>query len=151
MNAFIIKIVSIVGFSFWSVLAMTAELSNSTLAAKTLTTPPVSRGALLETLFGLFIVLACIAFLAWLLRRTGRFQTTANGEMKIITSLALGPRERAILLQVGEQQILVGVTSQNVQTLHLLETPVNTSAIKSPSNTRFSEKFQQIMQQKDNS
>ena len=151
MNALIIKIVSIVGFCFWSVLAMTAEQSSSSLAAKTLTTPPLSRGALLETLFGLFIVLACIAFLAWLLRRTGRFQTTANGEMKIITSLALGPRERAILLQVGEQQILVGVTSQNVQTLHILETSLNTSTIKSQSNTSFSEKFQQIMQQKDKS
>jgi flagellar protein FliO/FliZ len=151
MNALFIKAMSIVGFSFWSALAMAAEQSNDTLAAKTLTSSPVSRGALLETLFGLFVVLACIAFLAWLLRRTGRFQATANGEMKIITSLALGPRERAVLLQVGEQQILVGVTSQNVQTLHILETPVNNSTIKSSSNTSFSEKLQQIMQQKDKS
>jgi flagellar protein FliO/FliZ len=151
MNALFIKAMSIVGFSFWSALTMAAEQSNDTLAAKTLTSSPVSRGALLETLFGLFVVLACIAFLAWLLRRTGRFQATANGEMKIITSLALGPRERAVLLQVGEQQILVGVTSQNVQTLHILETPVNNSTIKSSSNTSFSEKLQQIMQQKDKS
>lgn len=151
MNAYIIKALVIVGLSFCSALGIAAEQGNNTLAAKTLTTPPVSTGALLETLFGLLIVLACIAFLAWLLRRTGRFQTTANGEMKIITSLALGPRERAVLLQVGEQQILVGVTSQNVQTLHVLEAPVNTSTIKSPSNTSFSEKFQHIMQQRDKS
>ena len=116
MMAYIYKAIGIVGLSLWSVIGFTAEQSN-TLTAKTLTTPPVTTGALLETLFGLFIVLACIAFLAWLLRRTGRFQSSANGEMKIITSLALGPRERAVLLQVGEQQILLGVTSQNVQPL----------------------------------
>jgi flagellar protein FliO/FliZ len=147
MMGHILKIVGILGLSFWSVIGFTAEQSK-TLAAKTLTTPPVTTSALLETLLGLLVVLACIAFLAWLLRRTGRFQTTANGEMKIITSLALGPRERAVLLQVGEQQILVGVTSQNVQTLHILETPVNTTSIKNNSNTTFSEKFQQVMQQR---
>lgn len=147
MMANILKVAGIFWLSLWSVLGFTAEQSN-TLAAKTLTTPSVSTGALLQTLFGLFIVLACIAFLAWLLRRTGRFQTTMNGEMKIITSLALGPRERAVLLQVGEQQILLGVTSQNVQTLHILETPVSTTTINNNSNTNFAEKFQQIMQQR---
>jgi flagellar protein FliO/FliZ len=147
MMAYILKIIGILGLSFWSVIGITAEQSN-TMAAKTLTTPPVSTSALLETLLGLFVVLACIAFLAWLLRRTGRFQTTANGEMKIITSLALGPRERAVLLQVGEQQILVGVTSQHVQTLHILDTPVSTTTIKNNSNTTFAEKFQQVMQQR---
>lgn len=147
MMVHILKIIGILGLSFWSVVGFTAEQSN-TLAAKTLTTPPVTTSALLETLLGLFVVLACIAFLAWLLRRTGRFQTTANGEMKIITSLALGPRERAVLLQVGDQQILLGVTSQHVQTLHILETPVSTTNPKSNSNTNFAEKFQQVMQQR---
>jgi len=147
MMAHIFKVVSMLGLSLWSVIGFTAEQS-STLATKTLTTPPVSTSALLETLLGLFVVLACIAFLAWLLRRTGRFQTTANGEMKLITSLALGPRERAVLLQVGEQQILVGVTSQHVQTLHILETPVSTTTIKNNSNTTFAEKFQQVLQQR---
>lgn len=147
MMGYIIKALSIFWLSLWSVTGFTAEQSN-TLAAKTLTTPPVSTSALLETLLGLFVVLASIAFLAWLLRRTGRFQTTANGEMKIITSLALGPRERAVLLQVGEQQILVGVTSQHVQTLHILDTPVSSTTIKNSSNTTFAEKFQQVMQQR---
>tara|TARA_R110001606_G_scaffold361754_7_gene515312 strand:- start:226111 stop:226563 length:453 start_codon:yes stop_codon:yes gene_type:complete len=150
MIAHILKLGGMFWLSVWSVIGFTAEQSN-TLAAKTLTTPPVSTSALLETLLGLFAVLACIAFLAWLLRRTGRFQTTANGEMKIITSLALGPRERAVLLQVGEQQILIGVTSQNVQTLHVLESPVSTATIKDNSNTNFAEKFQQIMQQRSKS
>jgi len=145
MMSYLLKAVAMFWLSLWSVIGFSAEQGN-TLAAKTLNTPPVSTSALLETLLGLFMVLGCIAFLAWLLRRTGRFQTTANGEMKIITSLALGPRERAVLLQVGEQQILVGVTSQHVQTLHILDTPIATSTVQ--SNNNFAEKFQQIMQQR---
>ena len=118
--------------------------------SKLLTTPPVTTGALLETLLGLFLVLICIAFLAWLLRRTGRFNATANGQMKIIAGLSMGPRERVILLQVGEKQILVGVTAQQIQTLHVLEQNIDTSNSNSSSST-FSEKFQQIMQQRSQS
>ena len=86
--------------SLFSIISIAADNSE----AKMLTTSPVNTGAMLETLLGLVLVLACIAFLAWLLRRTGRFNSTASGEMKIIAGLSLGPRERAILLQVGENK-----------------------------------------------
>ena len=151
MNLYITKVLGIMGLSFWSVLGLAVEHGNNTLTAKTLTTPPLTTNALLETLLGLFIVLACIAFLAWLLRRTGRFQTTANGEIKVITSLALGPRERAVLLQVGEQQILVGVTTQQVHTLHVLEKPVNTIKTSTSSDSSFADKLQNILQQRNKS
>lgn len=151
MNLYITKVLGIIGLSFWSVLGLAVEQVNNTLTAKTLTTPPLTTNALLETLLGLFIVLACIAFLAWLLRRTGRFQTTANGEIKVITSLALGPRERAVLLQVGEQQILVGVTTQQVHTLHVLEKPVNTIKTSTSSDSSFADKLHNIMQQRKKS
>ncbi|NQZ54483.1 MAG: flagellar biosynthetic protein FliO [Piscirickettsiaceae bacterium] len=105
---------------------------------------PVGASALVETLLGLLLVLVTIAFLAWLLRRTGRFQASANGEMKIIAGLSLGSRERAILLQVGEQQILVGVTPQQIRTLHILEKPIPSD--NTDGNTSgFAEKLQQMM------
>ena len=132
-----------------SLFSITGSAANSG-EAKMLTTPPVNTGAMLETLLGLVLVLACIAFLAWLLRRTGRFNSTASGEMKIIAGLSLGPRERAILLQVGEQQILVGVTAQQIQTLHVLEQPINTS--KEPTDSAsFAERLQQMLQQRGQS
>jgi len=113
--------------------------------AKTLSTPPVSTAALFETLLGLFLVLGIIVFLAWLLRRTGRFQMTPNGEMKIISSLALGPRERAVLLQVGNKQIVVGVTAQNISTLHVLEDNIETPHSE-PMTSGFAKKLHTMMQ-----
>lgn len=136
--------------SLFSNAILAAENIETVNSAKVLTTSPVTTGALLETLLGLLLVLSCIAFLAWLLRRTGRFNATANGQMKIIAGLSLGPRERAILLQVGEKQILVGVTAQQIQTLHVLDQNIDTNNTDNNSSS-FSEKLQQIMQQRSQS
>jgi flagellar protein FliO/FliZ len=114
---------------------------------KTLSGSPLNSSAVLETFGGLLLVLAIIAFLAWLLRRTGQFNSAANGEMKIIAGLSLGSREKAILLQVGEQQILVGVTSQHVQTLHVLENNIETENKTKTVTSGFAEKLQQMMKQ----
>ncbi|OUR73270.1 flagellar biosynthetic protein FliO [Methylophaga sp. 41_12_T18] len=121
-----------------------------TVVAKTLTSPPLSTSALVETLLGLFLVLGLIMFLAWLIKRTNRFQATANGEMKIIAGLALGPKERAVLLQVGEQQILVGVTAQQIQTLHVLDKPISLDN-SSEKPIVFADKLQQLIQQRGKS
>ncbi len=125
-----------------------ADSDNNVATFKTLSNSPVSGSALLQTFGGLLLVLAIIAFLAWLLRRTGQFNSAANGEMKIIASLSLGSREKAVLLQVGEQQILVGVTAQQVQTLHVLEHAINTKTNPDSSLPSFADKLQQMMKQR---
>jgi len=129
----------------WANVSFSAEK----VASKMLTSTPVTTGALLQTLLGLILVISIIAFLAWLLRRTGRFQMSANGELKIIASLALGPRERAVLLQVGKQQLLVGITTQQIRTLHILDENVSTEPKRSEKiSSSFAEKLQHIMQQR---
>jgi len=99
------------------VLAADEAKSNT---AKTLNSQPIASGALLETIIGLALILALIFALAWLIRRTGKFQTSSNGEIKMIAGLSLGQRERAVLLEIEGERILVGVTSQQIQTLHVL-------------------------------
>ena len=138
------KLIVALSFGLISQIALAAEQ----VTAKTLSTPPVSTTALFQTLLGLILVLALIVFLAWLLRRTGRFQMAANGEMKIIASLPLGTRERAVLLQVGEQQLLVGVTAQHVQTLHVLDKNIDSKNSQS-INSNFANKLNKMMQKGD--
>jgi flagellar protein FliO/FliZ len=111
---------------------------------KTLSSSPISSNALFETVLGLGLILALIFVLAWLIKRTGKFQTTANGEIKMIATLSLGPRERAILLEVGGARILVGVTTQQIRTLHVLgqdDTPE-----KSDKYGQFDQQLQSIIQ-----
>lgn len=77
--------------------------------------------SLVQLMAGLILVLALIGVSAWVLRRFNRFQSAAGGQMKILGGLSMGTRERVVLVQVGKQQLLLGVAPGRVQTLHVLE------------------------------
>ncbi|WP_438969999.1 flagellar biosynthetic protein FliO [Methylophaga sp.] len=115
--------------------------------AHTLTESPLSAVNLLQTLMGLLVVLGCIVLVAWLLKRTNSFHTAANGKLRVIAGIPLGTREKAVLVQIGEEQILLGVTPQQINTLHKLEKPLtvdNNAGISSD----FAGKLRKIMQQR---
>ena len=85
---------------------------------------PLSGSALLETAGGLLLILLLILGLGWLLRRFGRLPSAGKGGISVVGGVSLGPRERAVLLEVGSTRLLVGVAPGRVQTLHVLdETP----------------------------
>jgi flagellar protein FliO/FliZ len=46
---------------------------------------------------------------------------SSKGEIAILSGVSLGPRERAVLLRVGNTRLLVGVAPGRVQTLHVLD------------------------------
>ena len=47
--------------------------------------------------------------LAWIMRRMNRWQMSAGGSLRLLGGLSLGARERILLVQVGDTQLLVGV------------------------------------------
>jgi len=87
----------------------------------TLAASPLGGGAVLETAGGLLLILLLILGLGWLLRRFGRLPGAGKGGISVIGGVSLGPRERAVLLQVGATRLLVGVAPGRVQTLHVLD------------------------------
>ncbi len=95
----------------------------------------------LQILLSLVLVIGIIFVSAWLLRRYGRFPGVANGKLKVVGALSVGQRERILLLQVGEEQLLVGVTSSRISTLHRLEQPIE---VETPGEN--SEAFAQNLQ-----
>lgn len=126
-------------------LSLPLRAAEQTEAAKSLGQSPLSAVNLLQTLMGLLLVLACILVVAWLLKRSNGFHTAANGKMKVIAGLPLGTRERAVLIQVGDEQLLVGVTSQQVSLLHKLEQPL---PVDENAGGDFAGKLRQIMTQR---
>ena len=91
--------------------------------------PGVSSGSLLQVTLGLLVILVVIIGVAWVIRRYGRFQSTSSGSLKIMGGLFVGPRERVVLLQAGDTQLLVGVAPGRIQTLHVLDTPLTSTEI----------------------
>ena len=82
------------------------------------------------------VILLLIAVLVMLKRFNG-VSSSMGGDMRVVASVGVGQRERAVLLQVGEQQVLLGVGPGNVRKLHVFDEPAVTST--SPSTPSFSE------------
>lgn len=82
---------------------------------------PVGPGDLLNVGTGLVLVIAAILLCGWLYTRTQKLRGGASDLIRIIASQPLGTKERVVLLQVADQQLLVGMTSTQVQTLHVFE------------------------------
>lgn len=105
---------------------------------------PMAAANLFQLLFGLIVVLMAIGVTALLLRRLGRLPQ-GPGAMRVVAGLNLGARERAVLVQVGEQQLLLGVAPGRVQMLHVLERPVELPQAGSGAVGTFADRLAQIM------
>jgi len=85
---------------------------------------PLAMTSLWQLTLGMLLVLGLILAMAWLLKRSGRFQTGAGGGLRILGGLSMGSRERVVLIQAGDTQLLLGVAPGRVQTLHVLDKPL---------------------------
>lgn len=92
--------------------------------ANTAPAEPASLSQLLQVAGGLLLVVITIFALAWLLRRVGMASGVAGSVLRVLGVLSVGQREKLVLVQVGDKQLLVGVTPGSVTTLHVLETPI---------------------------
>jgi len=83
-----------------------------------------AAGGVASVTFALLIVLAAIFVFAWLARRVRGFGNRSGNALDVIAEMPLGPKERAVLLKVGAEQILIGVAPGRVSALHVLREPV---------------------------
>ena len=44
--------------------------------------------------------------------------------INVVANRALGPKERLLVIEVADQQLLVGMTATAVQTLHVFDKPI---------------------------
>ncbi len=78
---------------------------------------------LLRMLVGLGIVLLVIAGLVWLLRKSSLGQGGAAGGLRIVSAVAVGPKGRVVLVDVGETRLVLGVAPGHVVRLLEMERP----------------------------
>ena len=75
-------------------------------------------GSAVEMLLALALVLAAVFALAWLMRRLKSFPTSRQALLRADAELAVGEKERVVLLAVGQQKWLLGVTPGGITLLH---------------------------------
>lgn len=96
---------------------------------------PNPAGSIGGAVTALVVVIALILALAWLAKRMPVLGggTGSNPALRIVGSLALGPRERVVVVGVGETQLLIGVGVGGTRVLHTLAEPLATPESATPA------------------
>ena len=87
-------------------------------AMPTATSP--GAGGLLQTIMALMLVLALLVGLAWVMKRYGPKMSGGSANLRVVGALNLGGRERIMVVEVGDQWIVVGAAPGRVNALHTM-------------------------------
>jgi len=94
--------------------------------------------------FSLLLILAVIVALAWVATRLRLTPRAASSGLRVLADVAVGAKERVVLLKVGDAQALVGVGTDGVRSLALLDRVVELPPEATPG--LFAEKLRALMQ-----
>ena len=98
------------------------------LAASPTVVSTAEKGSAISTmtnmLGGLIVVLAIIFVLAYIVKRLN-LAPSSHSVLKTLAVMPLGQKEKVVLLEVGGQQYLLGVTAQQIQVIDKLDTPIS--------------------------
>jgi flagellar protein FliO/FliZ len=131
----------------WLCLALFSIASNRLFAAEpdssageiAIKTPPrqvevLGYGELTEVVVGLLLVVCFILLAAWVVRKFNKGMIGSGRHIRVLSHLSLGIKEKVVLVQVGGQQILLGVTPSSVNKLHVFDEPVIDPGADAPAD-----------------
>ncbi|MCW4782373.1 flagellar biosynthetic protein FliO [Enterobacter chuandaensis] len=97
-----------------------------------------ATGSVLMTVAGaLALIILLMVVMAWAARRSGlaRRLNNAQGNITLVANQSLGPRERLVLVDVGEQRLVLGVTASQITCLATQARPENAPRTSAPATT----------------
>lgn len=91
--------------------------------------PVLGGGELLSMGLSIVVVIGAILLLGWFYSKSRFLKSTGSDLINVIATRALGPKERLLVVEVAEQQLLIGMTATAVQTLHVFDKPLAIPAV----------------------
>lgn len=117
-----------------------AETASSSAAT---TSAGIDSSAWLKAILGLVAVVVLIFVIAFLVKRFSGLSVGGQQQMRIISAMPVGTRERIALIEVADKQLLVGITQHNINLLHTFDEPVINNNDKTGAD--FSSRLQSIL------
>ena len=116
-----------------------------TASAPASAAPPEAGSALLQMALSLTLVLALLVGSLWLLRRLRIGQGGQGSAVRVVASAAVGPRERVVVVELGDEWLVLGVGSGNVR---LLQTrPRGETMVDSAASAAFAARLFESLRQ----
>lgn len=100
--------------------AVLATLFTPALADAGAPAPGVGSGGFLQATLGLFLIIALMFGLAYLARKLNIGRGFGQGGMRLLGGIALGPKERIMLVEAGDVWLVIGIVPGQIRTLHTL-------------------------------
>ncbi|NII09185.1 flagellar biosynthetic protein FliO [Oleiagrimonas sp. C23AA] len=116
--------------------------------------PPAAQHAMMDTagealrvVLSLVLIIALILAAGWIGRRLQSRAGPSGKRIRCIESMMVGTKERIMLLEVGGQQLLVGVTPGGMRTLMVLDEPVPEPATDGSTPPTLGRSFADVLAQ----
>ena len=116
-------------------LALAAQFG-STIEDQPSPNPALSGGFqsdyIVQVLLSLVLVVGVIMLLAFVVRKLNLQTRAGTDAVRIISVVPLGGKDRLLLVEVGEEQLLLGSSPGSVQKLHKLDKPIDLNSKEEP-------------------
>lgn len=118
------------------ILATLAGLYIASAHAETAVPAPISQSltaSVVQMVFALGCVLGLIVLAAWLLRRFSFPLRAVSGQLRVVSGVMVGQRERVVIVEIQGQWLVLGVTPQSVNLLSSLPKPEHVPEVMTDS------------------
>ena len=112
------------------------------------TASPLSVSSLAQLTLSLLAIVALIVAISWALKRLKLAGPRGSGAIAVLDELSVGPRDRIVLVRVGESQVLIGISAAGMVALTPLAAPIELKA-GTPAPA-FAERLRDLMRRPGN-
>jgi flagellar protein FliO/FliZ len=110
---------------------------------------PLSVGSLAELTLSLLLIVGLILVISWAMKRFRIAVPRGRGELTVLDQIALGPRDRVVLVGIGAAQVLVGIGANGMVALTPLSVPIDLKP--APPAPAFADRLRELMKRPGNS
>ncbi len=87
----------------------------------------------MDVILGLGVTILCIYLLSAAAKRLLGGTMQGQGALRIVTGISVGSRERILVVEVDDEQLLIGVSPAGISRLHQLDSPIAVKELSTPA------------------
>lgn len=106
------------GSCFFGVISLVSQASYAFSSGSGSIVDPFSPEKLTNTFFMLMVVLSALILSLIFFKKILIKHKNSMGEIKVISGVSLGPKEKVVLIKIRDTFIAVGVSSSTINTLY---------------------------------